>query len=561
MSSERKFFHHPLFWVPSLYLAMGIPFNVINNTASTMFKSLGISDAQNTVALGNIILMWSLKPFWAAFLDMYKTKRFFVLSMEFASALLFVGVAMSLPLDNYFKIVISLLWVASFASATQDICGDGIYLTSLSKPKQASLAGVQGMAWNLGKVLATGLFISSMEDLGKVHGWSTQTMWTNVWLTCAGVMAFFTVYHYFILPPGSTTERPESAKQVVHEFLHTAETFFHKRAFWGMIAFVFLYRSGEGLIMSEGKLFLQSTIESGGLGLSAGQVAHIDAVWGTIASITGGILGGLFLGKIGLRKSLWILGLCLNIPHFTFVYLSQQGAWHHGLDYQTIAILVSIEKFGYGFGFIGNMVYMMQQFAPGRFTMTHYAFATSLMNLVLVPTTMISGPLAEWLGFSTFFFVVMFASVPSVWAAWKAPFPLDDKDGGHPEDGKMVITPDDPTRLSAGEQVVQKIAGVASIYAILHILTILIVDAWALGQLQGHKAGVAWFPLAVLSGSAALKLFLTVNTFKHATRASLASAAAPGNAYLANAGGAKKATWLCLAVGAVILVFAFRLGT
>ncbi|MDX2185618.1 MAG: MFS transporter [Opitutaceae bacterium] len=561
MIPARKFFHHPLFWVPSLYLAMGIPFNVINGTASTMFKSLGISDAQNTVALGNIILMWSLKPFWAAFLDMYRTKRFFVLSMELVSALLFVGVAMSLPLDNYFKVCISLLWVASFASATQDICGDGIYLTSLSKPKQASLAGVQGMAWNLGKVLATGLFISSMEDLSKVYNWSVQTMWMNVWFTCAGVMAFFFIYHIFILPTGSTSDRPESTKKVVAEFLLTAETFFHKRAFWGMIAFVFLYRMGEGLILSEGKLFLQSSIESGGLGLSAGQVAHIDAVFGTVASIVGGILGGLFLGKLGLKKSLWILGLCLNVPHFTFVYLSQQGAWHHGLDFATIATLVSIEKFGYGFGFIGNMVYMMQQFAPGRFTMTHYAFATSLMNLVLVPTTMISGPLAEWLGFSTFFFVVMFASVPSVWAAWKAPFPLEEKDDGAADDGHIVITPDDPTRLSDGEKVVQKIAGVASIYAMLHILTILIVDAWALGRMQGHSEGVAWFPLMVLGASAALKLFLSFNTFRHATRAALASAAAPGNAYLANAGGAKKATWICIAIDVLLLAVALKLGT
>ena len=69
------------------------------------------------------------------------------------------------------------------------------------------------------------------------------------------------------------------------------------------------------------------------------------------------------------------------------------------------------------------MIYMMQQLAPGRSTMTHYAFATALMNLVLVPTNMMSGPLGEWLGFSTYFLVVMVASVPSAWAAWRAPFP------------------------------------------------------------------------------------------------------------------------------------------
>src|SRR5262249_16313973 len=135
-------------------------------------------------------------------------------------------------------------------------------------------------------------------------------------------------------------------------------------------------------------------------------------------SIVGGLLGGWFASRMGLSRSLWILGLCLNIPHFTYLYLSHYAAAGHGLGYSTIVTMVSIEKFGYGFGMVGNMIYMMQQLAPGRSTMTHYAFATALMNFTLVPTAMISGPMAEWLGFSTYFLVVMFASVPSVLAAF-----------------------------------------------------------------------------------------------------------------------------------------------
>ena len=155
MTDTRSLTRNAMFWVPSLYLAMGIPFNVINGTASTMYKSLGISDGQNTVALGSIIIAWSLKPLWAAFLDMYRTKKFFVLAMELLIAVLFAGVAMSLPLPGFFQVTIALLWVAAFASSTQDICGDGIYLTALDKKTQASFAGIQGTFWNLGKVLAT----------------------------------------------------------------------------------------------------------------------------------------------------------------------------------------------------------------------------------------------------------------------------------------------------------------------------------------------------------------------------------------------------------------------
>jgi PAT family beta-lactamase induction signal transducer AmpG len=560
---KRSFFHHAVFWVPTLYLAMGIPFNVINITASSMYKSLGVSDAKNTVALGSVIIAWSLKPLWAAFLDMYRTKKFFVIAMEVLIPLLFAGVAMSLPLPGYFQISIALLWVASFASSTQDICGDGIYLTSLDKKTQASLAGVQGMFWNLGKILATGMLVSGMERVANAHGWSLQKMWSGVWIVSALTMAAFAVYHIFLLPTGSIAHRPHSTKQVLEDFVGSAKTFFHKRAFWGMIAFVFLYRLGEGLIMVEGRLFIQSTTASGGLGLTAGQVANIDAVYGTVAAITGGILGGLFLGKIGLKKALPFLGLCLNIPHFTFVYLSHYGAANHGLAYSVIVTMVTIEKFGYGFGFIGNMVYMMQQFAPGRCTMTHYAFATALMNFVLAPTTMISGPLAEWLGFSTFFVVVMFASVPSVWAAYKAPFPLDGDDHKGSSDDEaigVVITPDDPTRLSAAEQQVQRTAGRASVYAMINILAILILDAKTLGSLQGKAAGNGRIEFGLLVACAALKLFLSLRTYQFANQAVAESAACPGNAYLANARGAKIATWICAVVTVVILLTGYRLG-
>jgi PAT family beta-lactamase induction signal transducer AmpG len=542
---------------------MGIPFNVINNTTSTMFKSLGLSDGQITVSLGSIVVAWSLKPLWAAFLDMYRTKKFFVLTMEMLIAVLFAGVAMCLPLPGYFQITIILLWVAAFASSTQDICGDGIYLTALNKRTQGTLAGVQGMFWNLGKVLATGGLVSGMELLAKAQGWPQQKMWMAVWITAATAMILFALYHIVMLPTGSVEKRPESTRHVWADFLGSATTLFHKRAFWGMIAFVFLFRLGEGLILTEGKLFIQSSQASGGLGLSAGEVSNIDAVWGTIAAIVGGILGGFYLGKIGLMRALPIFGLCLNIPHLTFVYLSHYGAARHGLDYSTIALLVSIEKFGYGFGFVGNMVYMMQQLAPGRCTMTHYAFATALMNLMLVPTTMISGPLAELLGFSTFFFVVMFASVPSIWAAWKAPFPLEADDAkqtsGDLADERVTITVDDPTRLTAAERAVQLIAGRASIYAMLNILVILLLDAKILGSLQNRAPGTGQLSFYLLLASAGLKIFLAQRTYAFAADATAEGARTSETVYVRNARGAKIATIVCGVVSAVVLGVAAKL--
>lgn len=557
MTDSKKFYRHAFFWVPTLYLAMGIPYNVINGTAVRMYKSLGYSDGMITVAVGSIGVAWSLKPLWAAFLDMYKTKKFFVLVMEWLCGLLFAAISLSVTGPGFFGTSIALLWVAAFASSTQDICADGVYLNGLDKPSQARFAGLQGAFWVLGKVLATGLLISVLDSMKASHGWSEQRLWQYVMLACGATMGVLALYHHLFLPSGGSGQKPEGGMaQVAREFGHTATTFFHKREFWGMIAFVFLYRFGEGLILMEGQLFLQGATDKGGLGLTAGQASQIDAIFGTGAGIVGGLIGGWFASKLSLKRSLWILGLALNVPHFTFVYLSHYAAPGHGLPYATIATLVSIEKFGYGFGMVGNMIYMMQQLAPGRCAMTHYAFATSLMNLMLVPTAMISGPLAEHVSFSWFFVIVMFASVPSVLAAWRAPFPRGAND--RIDENGCTITPDDPERLDTLQQTVQRIAGRASIYAMANLLVILVIDSKILGSLQGKAEGTGQIQFYLLVASAALKIFLSQLTFRQAR---LAYAQVPGetnNPYRRNARGAKIATIACLAATAAILVFGYK---
>ncbi len=563
MSETKKILKNPLFWVPTLYLAMGIPYNlIVGGTASRMYKSLGYSDSQITVALGSIGIAWSLKPLWAAFLDMYRTKKFFVLTMELLLAVIFAAISMTLPLPGFFQISIALFWVAAFASSTQDICADGIYLTSLDKPNQAKMAGIQGTFWNVGKIMTTGVLVSTLDKLRIANNWPQEKMWHLVMLVAGIAMALLFVYHLFRLPTGSVTNRPHSAKEVVQDFFGTAASFFHKRMFWGMIAFVFLYRLGEGLIIMEGPLFLQSPVEKGGLGLSAGDVATIEAIYGTGAGLAGGLLGGLFISRFGLSKVLGVLGLCLNIPLFTYVYLSQAAAGGHSVGYATTVTLVSIQYFGYSFGFIGNMIYMMQQLAPGRTTMTHYAFATALMQLVMVPTNMISGPLAEKLGFAPYFLLVMVAAIPSVLAAWRAPFPrkqdpASSADGAESE--HQIVTADDPTLLSQAQQSVQRIAGRSSIYAMLNILVILIIDARILGSLQGAEPGKGMLQFSLLVASGVLKLFLTQRCFANSKTAAIqAGADSTALVYVKNGRGAKIASLICDAVSVAVLVFVFK---
>ena len=424
MSQSTARTRNPWSWVPSGYFAEGIPYVMISWVAATMFKDLGHSDAEITFWVGNITLMWSLKPLWAVFLDMFKTKKWIVLAMEFGMVSLLAFVGFCLPMSSYFLISIAVLWMMAFASATQDICMDGIYITSLNKKDQAKYVGIQGVFWNLGRIFSMAFIVFVASYFGE----GETSSWTIAWCVAAAVMSALAGYHIFFLPRGSVADRPKSIKEARITFVDAWIDFFRKPQIWGMLAFVFLFRSGEGLLLGVGHLFLQADSEVGGIGLSLAQKSIIDGTVSTVVSLAGGILGGMFISEYGLKKTLFTMAICLNLPNLTYVYLAFAAQGGEPVTLWTVGSLVTIEKFFYSFGFIANMLYMMQQISPGKYHMTHYAFCTAIMNLVLWPTTAVSGFLADYLGYLTFFIIVMFATIPSFLAAWYAPFPRSENE-------------------------------------------------------------------------------------------------------------------------------------
>ena len=326
---------HPAAWVPSSYFAEGIPFAMVIWVAGTMFKDLGHSDSEITLATASIGIVWSLKPLWAAFLDMYRTKRFFVLAMQFAISSLFLLLALALELPEAFRIVVAISWVVAFFSATQDICTDGIYITSLDKPRQAAWIGVQGMAWNGGRIFATAAVVGMAGAL-KRWGFLPKAAWASGLALSAIMMLSLGIYHFFRLPTGSVPPRPPSRREVTGQFADTVRAFFRKKSIWGMLGFVFLYRAGEGFLLVEAPLFLQAKLRDGGIGLSLTDKSLIDGTLSTAVSIVGGLLGGAFASKFGLKRTLLFLAFCLNVPHFCYVYLSQAVAPDAPLSFTTV---------------------------------------------------------------------------------------------------------------------------------------------------------------------------------------------------------------------------------
>jgi MFS transporter, PAT family, beta-lactamase induction signal transducer AmpG len=428
MTHDRKR-AHPLLWVPSLYFAMGTPMIAVSVVAAILYKNLGLGNAEIAAYTGLMYLPWTIKPLWAPVLELFRTKRFFVIAMECVMAIGFGAMAFALRLPAYLPLSIALFWAIGFASATQDIAGDGVYLTSSTAKEQATYIGIQGAAWNLGRVLVAGSLVSLTKLLfdwaaagqpapekGPHPAWFVA--WMIVMLLIAGILVLAALWHWRFLPPGS--KAPDAARTVREALRTTGDawvSFFRKPRIWTMLAAVFFYRFGEGFIEKIGPLFLMDKRAVGGLGMDNMVLGHINAV-GTVVFVGGTLLGGFVAARVGLRRIFVALAVALNVPLVTYFYLSQVMP----TNLTWIACVVLIEKFGYGLGTVGLMLYMMQQVSPGPYRTAHYAFATGIMALNMMLTGMVSGKIQEHLHYPMFFAFVVVASIPTILIAWFAPF-------------------------------------------------------------------------------------------------------------------------------------------
>jgi PAT family beta-lactamase induction signal transducer AmpG len=413
---------HLLFWVPSLYLAMGLPNVTVGAVAAIMYKNMGVSTEDIAIYTSQLYLPWVLKPLWSPFLEPFRTKGFWVIAMQFVMMASLGLVAFSLPIPGFFAMSLAFFWITGFASATQDIVADGVFMTTASLKDQARYSGLQGMCWNMGAVIASGVLVSLTGKMHDDWGLSWQHSWMIIMGLIAAVMGGFGLWHLRVLPPGEISPiQGHGMKAAFRSLRESWVSFFQKPQIWFMITVVFFYRFGEGFIEKLGPIFLLDARDAGGLGLSNQIQGMINGSVGTIAFITGAFLGGFLASKMTLRRSFFILALSLNIPHLTYFYLS------HALptDHSWIAAIVVIEKFGFGMGSVGHMLYMMQQIAPGAFRMTHYAFATGIMAMTKWLTGWISGPIFAHFGhnYAKFFTFVLVASIPPVILAFIAPFP------------------------------------------------------------------------------------------------------------------------------------------
>ena len=414
-TSEQEKTVRPMRWVPTLYFAEGLPFVATVAVSSVMYKRLGLPDEDIARFTTLVTAPWTLKPVWSPLLEMFKTKKYFVVATQLIGGVAFGCLGLSLQLSDFFRYSLALFGLLAFNSATHDIAADGLYINSLSDKQQAQWVGWQGAFYNSAKVIAQGGLVYLAGILEQSAG--IRPAWTVVMMAIGALLVCLGLYHARALPAGESVVSVKSTKEALGVAGRVAETFFEKRnVIWGL-AFILFYRFAEGFQAKIAPLFFLATRENGGLGLTTKEMGLAYGTFGVAAFVIGSTVAGYVAADKGLRKALLFFCTFFNFPNLAYTFL----AYTLPQNFWVISGAISVEMFGYGFGFVGLILFMMQQIAPGPYKTAHYAFATGMMNLGFMIPAGFSGQLSKLLGYQHFFIWVLFAAVPCFVVSWLVP--------------------------------------------------------------------------------------------------------------------------------------------
>ena len=414
---RRSIPNNPWYWVPPLYLTEGIPYVLIITVSVIMYKNLGVDNSDIGLYTSFLYLPWVIKPFWSPLVDLYSTKRKWFLAMQLVLSLAFLGVGLSLPTNQFFIISLAFFWLASFASANNDIASDGFYLLALKEEQQSFFIGLRSTFYRVAMVTGQGLFVIFAGYLEVKYGDNTKA-WSLTMVMIAALMFVLTLVNFLVTPNVEKTKG--YIKEESLTFWKVFESFFSKKEIWIALAFILFYRLGESQLVKMAAPFLLDSREVGGLALSTSDVGLIYGTFGIIALSLGGIIGGIVISRDGLGKWMLPMILALNVPNFFYyvlAYFQPEFAFWAGA-------VVVIEQLGYGFGFAAFMMYLIYV-SEGPSKTSHYAIATGFMALGMMLPGMASGFIQEALGYPGFFVWIVIAAFPGILMVRYVKFPYD----------------------------------------------------------------------------------------------------------------------------------------
>ncbi|MCB9883697.1 MAG: MFS transporter [Planctomycetes bacterium] len=411
-------------WMPTLYFASGLPYVAVMSLSTVLYKNMGVPNTKMAAYTGALMLPWVLKPLWSPFVDILSTQRRWIVAMQALVAVGLFGLALAAPLESFFFWTLAGFWVLAIASATHDIAADGFYMASLDERDQSWFVGIRSTFYRLSMIFGSGVLVYASGWLSDNGERSWGAAWRLVFLGVGIFFAAVAVYHVVVLPKPQATRSaaPRTVDRVFEEFGETFVSFFAKPGIVLSLAYLLIYRFSEGQLVKMKAPFLLAKRAQGGLGLTNETLGILDGTIGVALLTLGGILGGITVARDGLRRWLFPMALCINLPNAVYVYLAnvqpESPVW--------IGTAIGVEQFGYGFGFAGYMLYMLQ-LSRGRHQTAHYALCTGFMALGMMIPMSFSGWIQEALGYRNFFYWVLAATIPSLLITRLAPLQLQEE--------------------------------------------------------------------------------------------------------------------------------------
>jgi PAT family beta-lactamase induction signal transducer AmpG len=398
---------NPWAWVPSLYFAEAIPYVVVMVLSVAIYKDFGISNTDITFYTSWLYLPWVIKPLWSPFIDMFRTKRWWTVSMQFIIGAALGSVALTTHLPAFFQASLAILWLMAFSSATHDIAADGFYMLALPQKQQSAFVGVRSTFYRLANIAGQGGLIYLAGQLTeRTH--DVAYAWSVVLFITGGMFLALWAWHTFILPRPASDHKVATSDNYIKEYFRTFAVFFGRRDILLVLGFILTYRLGESQLIKLVIPFLKDPLAKGGLGLTTSQVGMVYGTVGVLFLTLGGLLGGYLISKIGLKRALWLMVFAVHVPDLAFVFLSTTLPQ----NIVVIAASIAFEQFGYGFGFTALMLYMIMV-SEGEHKTSHYAICTGLMALGMMVPGMFSGRVQEFLGYQHFFVYVVLMTLPA----------------------------------------------------------------------------------------------------------------------------------------------------
>ena len=404
----------PWAWVPTLYFAEGLPYVAVMTVSLVLYKQLGLSNAEITFYTSWLYLPWVIKPLWSPFVDIIRTKRWWVTTMQLLIGAALGGVAFTIPTSFWLQGTLCFFWLMAFASATHDIAADGFYMLGLDEHDQAWFVGIRSTFYRIATIFGQGLLVALAGNLQVLFRYSIPYSWSLMFYGVAGIFIALWLWHSYAMPRVETTPSPFTTdtnsltshpSNLTKELLDVVKTFFSKfplRETVIALLFMLLYRMPEGLLAKVSALFLIDSHGAGGLGLSPQEYGLVQGTVGIVGLTLGGILGGMAAGRDGLKRWLWPMVCAITLPDIVYVYMSYALPESLGV----VNVCVFFEQFGYGFGFTAYMLYLIY-YSQGAYKTSHYALCTALMALSMMIPGLFAGALQEWVGYRWFFIIVM----------------------------------------------------------------------------------------------------------------------------------------------------------